>query len=418
MKPQFTQMFSEKAMRMKASEIRELLKLTARPEIISFAGGLPNPDAFPFDTVEMLTQKVVREDGREALQYGTTEGVQSLRKGIAERLNAKGADINYDNVLITHGSQQGLTILSNALIDKNDLIFLSDPTYLGAVSAFRENQAKMQAVALNGDGMDLDDLEEKLLHAHKQNNRIKFIYVMPTFHNPTGVTMPEENRKRLVDIAEDRDVIIVEDDPYSELRYKGEDIKPIKSFDKNGRVVYLGTFSKVLCPGFRIAWMVAEHELLNKFTLAKQPLDLCTNTFGQCVASRYINDGYIDTHIEKIKAIYSEKLDIMLGAMEDHFPEWATWTKPEGGMFTWVTLPEKFDAKEMFPRAIEEKVAYVNGAAFSPDSGCKNNMRLNFSYSTNEEILTGIQRLAKVLRMEKERLKDVPEDEVPMLQTP
>ncbi|MEW5937953.1 MAG: PLP-dependent aminotransferase family protein [Candidatus Thermoplasmatota archaeon] len=398
----FSHLFSERAKGMRASEIRELLKLTQREEVISFAGGLPNPAAFPVREIRQIVCDLLDRDGAKTLQYGTTEGATELRTALSERLRAKrGISSTSKNVLITSGSQQGLDLISKVFLDPHDLIIVSAPTYLGGAGAFAAFQASMETVPLDDQGMIPELLEDKLLKLHRHGRNCKMIYLIPTFHNPAGVTMSEERRKRIIEIAVERDILIVEDDPYSELRFDGRDVKPIKAFDKDERVIYLGTFSKILAPGFRCAWLMANEEIHQKLVIAKQSTDLCTNTFGQYVAYEYVARGLVDKHIEIIKQMYKRKRDIMLKAMDEYFPDGVKWTRPEGGMFSWATLPPHIDTKVMFQRAVARNVAYVTGTAFYPyGKGGYNSMRLNFTHPSDEMVAEGIKRLAGVIREE------------------
>ncbi|MCK5397503.1 MAG: PLP-dependent aminotransferase family protein, partial [Thermoplasmata archaeon] len=373
----FSHLYSKNAREMKASEIRELLKLTENPNIISFAGGLPDPKAFPLDKIKEIVNRLLDEKGGQILQYGTTEGVTELRKAIADRMNKKGMNITYKNVLITAGSQQALDLISKTFLDPGDMIIVGAPTYLGGTNAFKSYNADMEGVPLDEDGIDPELLAAKLHMLQMHGKHPEILYLIPSFQNPAGVTITEERRREILEVAREYDMIVIEDSPYSELRYSGENVPSMKSMDTDGRVIYLGTFSKILAPGFRVAWCIAEKDLLNKLTIVKQAADLCTNTLGQHIASEYVTRGYLDEHVEKIKALYIGKRDKMLVAMDKYFPPEAKWTKPDGGMFIWVTLPEYVDTKEMFPRAIENNVAYVNGAAFFADHSGKNTMRLN-----------------------------------------
>ena len=402
----FSHLYSKNAREMKASEIRELLKLTENHEIISFAGGLPDPKAFPLDKIKEIVNRLLDENGGQILQYGTTEGVTELRKAIADRMNKKGMDITYKNVLITAGSQQALDLISKTFLDPGDMIVVGAPTYLGGTNAFKSYNAEMEGIPLDEDGIDPEILAAKLHLLQMHGKHPEILYLIPSFQNPAGVTITEERRREILEIAREYDMIVIEDSPYSELRYSGKSVPPMKSMDIDGRVIYLGTFSKILAPGFRVAWCIAEHDLLNKLTIVKQAADLCTNTLGQYIAAEYVTGGYLDEHVEKIKSIYVAKRDKMLAAMDEHFPKEAKWTKPDGGMFIWVTLPEYIDTKDMFPRAIDNNVAYVNGAAFFADHSGKNTMRLNFTYATHEQIDIGIKRLADTIKQELLDFKD------------
>ena len=397
---EFSSLFSGRIVEMRRSEIRELLKLTQKPEIISFAGGLPCPEAFPIDVVKEITIDVLDEKGSVALQYGTTEGLAPLRKELAKRMNKLGVKCTHENILVTHGCQQALDLIAKIFLDAHDLVVCSLPSYLGGIGAFGAFQADFIGIPLEADGMNLDVLEGKLKELRKEGKRPKFIYVLPTFHNPAGVTMPAENRKRMIEILKEYDVLALEDDPYGELRYEGDHIDPLMAYDnEDGHVIYLGTFSKILAPGLRLGWAVAPKEILDSLVTAKQSTDLCTSTFSQYIAYEYLHRGLVNSHIEKIKKVYGAKRNIMLEAMETYFPEEVEWVRPDGGMFTWATVPG-VDTKEMVIKAIEQKVAYVHGAAFRFDGGGRDSMRLNFSYPTEEEVEEGIKRLGRVLKEE------------------
>lgn len=403
-------LYSFNALNLKISEIRELLKWTQQPDIISFAGGLPNPDAFPIEKIVQISADVVKDHGDAALQYGTTEGLTKLRAAIAERMNKReGLDIDEHNVLITSGSQQGLFLISMLFTNPGDKVIVGAPTYLGGACAFTSLQADMETVPLDNDGMRIDLLEGTLKQLDKAGNSPKFMYIIPTFQNPAGVTLSEARRKKAVELAHEYETLILADNPYSELRYEGDPIKSIKCFDDEGYVVYLGTFSKVLAPGLRCAWMIGSDELIRKCVIAKQALDLCTSTLSQHIAYEYIARGFIDPHIDKIKKLYTEKRDIMLGAMDEYFPEGVEWTRPQGGLFTWVTCPEGIDTRKLFEDAIAKKVAFVYGTPFYPVGGGENTMRLNFSHASNDNIKEGIKRLAEVIKaaLEKPRTEEV-----------
>lgn len=392
-------LYSRRSKGLHASEIRELLKLTQQPDIISFAGGLPNPATFPYDEVKEITSEVVDHHGKFAMQYGTTEGLVALRLQIAEWMNKKyNTDLDETNILIISGSQQGLMIAGYVFINSNDTVIVSDPTYLGGIGAFNAFRANMETVPLDNDGMCIDTLEETLIRLDRNKIRAKFIYLIPTFQNPTGVTLSEKRRKRVIDLASAYDTMILSDNPYSELRYKGKAHSPLISMDHENRVMYLGTFSKILAPGFRIAWMVGSSELMKKCIISKQSIDLCTNPFNQYIIAEFMKRGLLDPHIEKICKIYKEKMKIMLSAMDEFFPQEVEWTRPEGGLFSWATCPEHVNTRELFESAIIQRVAYVTGSAFFSNGGGENTMRLNFSHPSNEMIPEGIKRLSKVLK--------------------
>jgi len=390
-------LYSDRAGKMRKSVIRELLKVTQDPEIISFAGGLPNPKSFPINDLESVIKSVLRNHGETALQYGTTQGYKKLRESIAERAYKDGIEISGENVIITSGSQQALDTIGKIFLNPGDTAIVGLPTYLGGINAFKSYESNLTGIPLDKDGMIIDLLEENIEQMLKEDIIPKFIYVVPTFQNPAGVIMPEARRKKLIDIANEYDLLIVEDDPYGKLNYDIPHVKPIKAFDDEGRVIFISTFSKILSPGFRLAWTIASDKLTRKMIIAKQALDLCTNTFTQFIANEFMKSGSLDLHILKICEMYKPKRDIMMRAIEKYFSSGYQCNKPKGGMFAWVTLPEGIDTEIMFLDAIKMKVAYVHGKAFHVDGGGERSMRLNFSYSSNEQIEEGIRRLGKVI---------------------
>jgi len=398
-------LYSNRASKMRKSVIRELLKITQDPEILSFAGGLPNPKSFPIDDLEGVIQDVLRQHGKTALQYGTTQGLFELRKAIAERAYKDGIKTTDENIIIFSGSQQALDTVGKMFLNPGDTALVGLPSYLGGINAFRSYEGNLTGIPLDQDGMRLDILEETIKKFLKNEILPKFIYVIPTFQNPAGVIMPESRRKQLIDIANEYDLLIIEDDPYSKIRFDAPRVKPIKAFDDEGHVIYMSTFSKILSPGFRLAWTVASDELTRRMEICKQALDLCTNTFTQFIASEFMRRGSLDLHIMKICEMYEPKRDIMMSSMKKYFPKGYVCHKPKGGMFAWVTLPEGIDTETMFLDAIKEKVAYVHGKAFCVDGSCGRSMRLNFSYSTDEQIDKGMKRLGGVI---KKNLKNKP----------
>lgn len=400
-------LYSDRAGKMRKSIIRELLKVTQDPEIVSFAGGLPNPESFPIDDLSGVIQDVMKSHGKNALQYGTTQGLKNLREAIAERCHKDGMDATADDIMITSGSQQALDTVGKIFLNPGDTALVGLPTYLGGINAFRSYESNLTGIPLDEDGMRVDVLEDTIKKLLKKDILPKFIYVVPTFQNPAGVVMPESRRKQLIDIANEYDLVIVEDDPYGKLRYDISHIKPIKAFDDEGRVIYMSTFSKILSPGFRLAWTVSSGELTRKMIICKQALDLCTSTFTQYIVTEFIRRGSLDLHIMKICEMYKPKRDMMINAMKEYFPEGYTCYKPKGGMFAWVTLPEGIDTETMFLDAIKEKVAYVHGKAFHVDGGGERSMRLNFSYSTNPQIEEGMKRLGNVIKQKLEKRKVV-----------
>lgn len=397
-------LYSDRAGKMRKSVIRELLKVAQDPEIISFAGGLPNPKSFPIEDLDGIISSVLKDNGKTALQYGTTQGLKSLRELIAERAYKDGVEIHADNVIITSGSQQALDTVGKLFLNPGDTAIVGLPTYLGGINAFKSYESYLNGIPLDKDGMRVDILEENIKNLQKENIIPKFVYVVPTFQNPAGVIMSENRRKQLIDIANEYDLIIIEDDPYGKLSYDVPHVKPIKSFDDEGRVIYISTFSKILSPGFRLAWTIASDKLTRKMIICKQALDLCTNTFTQFIAQEFIRRGSLDLHILKICEMYKPKRDIMMNSIKEHFPEGYICNKPKGGMFAWVTLPEGIDTEIMFLDSIKSKVAYVHGKAFHVDGGGERSMRLNFSYSSNDQLEEGIKRLSSVIEKKLETI--------------
>ena len=384
---------------MRKSEIRELLKVTQDPEIISFAGGLPSPQSFPIQDLKGIVQTVLDHHGKVALQYGTTQGINELREVITERSIREGmkGGVTPENIMITSGSQQALDAVGKIFLNPGDIAIVGLPSYLGGINAFRSYEANLVGIPLDKEGMRVDLLEEKIKELIKQDMSVKFIYTVPTFQNPAGTVMPESRRKKLVEIAHEYNLVIIEDDPYGKLRYDIPAVKPIKAFDDEGRVIYMSTFSKILAPGFRLAWIIAAEDIMRKLALCKQALDLCTAPFSQYIAYEFMKSGSLDLHIMKICEMYKPKRDIMMDSMKKYFPEGYICNKPKGGMFAWVTLPEEIDTEVMFLDAFKEKVAYVHGKAFCVDGSGGSSMRLNFSYSTNEQLETGMKRLGTVI---------------------
>jgi len=391
-------LYSDRAGKMRKSEIRELLKVTQDPEIISFAGGLPNPKSFPVENLQVIINNVLKTNASTALQYGATHGVDELRKLIMERACKEGMKVTLDNVIITSGSQQALDAVGKLFLNPGDTALVESPSYLGGINAFRSYEANLTGIPTDKDGIKLDILEETIKKLLRADVSLKFIYTVPTFQNPAGFVMPESHRKKLIDIAAEHNIIIVEDDPYGKLRYDIPPVKSIKAFDDEDRVIYMSTFSKILAPGFRLAWVIASEDIIRKIAVCKQALDLCTNTFTQFIACEFMKSGSMDLHIMKICEMYKPKRDIMINSIEKYFPEDCVCNKPKGGMFAWATLPEGIDTETLFLDAIKEKVAYVHGKAFHVDGGGGRSMRLNFSYSTNEQIEEGIKRLGKVIK--------------------
>jgi len=393
--------YAQRTQKMGSSAIRELLKLTESPDIISFGGGMPAPEVFPVDEFAAACETVLRTNGAQALQYGATEGYMPLRELIARHTNRYGINITPDNVMVTSGSQQALDLIGKVFINRGDRILVEEPTYLGALQAWNAYGAEYTTVRMDDDGMITDELEGAL------RNGPKFIYVLSNFQNPTGVTLSLERRMKLIELADRYGIPIVEDDPYGQLRYEGEHLPSVVSLDDQfrenghnpyrGNVIYLSTFSKTLAPGIRLAWVIAPSEVIRKMVQAKQGADLHTATFNQMVAYEVARGGFIDRHVWMIRRVYTERRDVMLEAMQKHLPPGCHWTHPKGGLFLWCTLPPELDSSEVLKRAIELKVAYVPGFSFFARGGGKNSMRLNFSYASPEKIRIGIERLGQAI---------------------
>ena len=386
--------FAERTQGMTSSIIRELLKLALQPDIISFAGGMPASELFLIREFEEACRYVLTHDGVRALQYGTSEGYPPLRQYLVEKVQEYDVPAEQENILITNGSQQALDLIGKMFINPGDVILTEGPTYLGAIQSLRAYQARFVTVPLDEDGIQTDKLEEVL-----KRNPVKFMYILPNFHNPAGVTMTLERRLKLVELAAKYGVFIVEDDPYGELRFEGQDIAPLVVLHKEN-VLYLSTFSKTLSPGIRLGWIVAPSKIIVKLVQAKQGSDLHTSTFIQMVAHDICRRGILRNHVKTIREVYRERRDAMLAAMEKHFPPGITWIRPQGGLFLWVQLPEHVDASELLNVALQEKVAFVPGRAFYPDEGGKNTMRLTFASATPEKIEEGIERLGRALMSE------------------
>jgi len=381
---------------MKSSEIRDLLAVSQQPGVISFGGGLPNSKAFPVHKIQRIVEEIIAEEPNVAFQYGTTKGQPKLREAIVDMAADEDIDADMDHVLITVGSQQALDLIGRVFLNPEDTIFLGLPTYLGGINVFRAYGANMVGVPVDRDGMNVDILEEKIIEAERNGKPGKLIYTVPTFQNPAGVEMSADRRRRIVELADEHDLVLLEDDPYGKLRFEGEALPPLRAL--SDRVVHMATFSKVLSPGFRLAYVIAPNGVVDKMELAKQSVDLCTPTFTQCIARRFITEGHMDEHLPNIINMYKRKRDIMLDALEEYFPEGCTWTHPQGGMFLWATLPEHIDTREMFQDAIKEKVAYVHGRAFYVNGGGGNTMRLNFSNPSDEDVTEGIRRLGATIQ--------------------
>lgn len=382
--------FSERAWKMKSSAIREMLKISNKPGVINFAGGLPAPELFPIQELKEACIRVLEKEGDKALQYSLSMGYPPLRKFLAERLSTRGTELSEENILVTCGSQQALDLVGKVFLDEGSFVIVEDPTYVGALQAFSAYRPHYVTVGMDDDGMRTDEVEEAI-----RKSKPRFVYVVPNFQNPSGITMSYERRKLLVKLAQEYYVPIIDDNPYGELRYKGEDVPSLKSLGGD-LVIQLGTFSKIFTPGMRLGWIAASTEVMKVFERMKQGTDLHTNTFAQYLIYEYVKAGHLDKHIQQIKSSYASRMEAMLKAMERYFPEEITWTKSEGGLFLWVELPEGVSASVLFDKAVQQKVAYVPGKFFYAAEDRDNTLRLCFCTMSEEIIEEGIKRLAKV----------------------
>jgi len=377
----------------KPSDIREILKLTENPEIISFAGGIPDPSLFPLEEIKKVAEKVLAEEGRRALQYNSTEGYLPLRNKITLLMKARGIQAGPDNVLITSGSQQGIDFSGKIFLNEGDGVVCESPTYSGAVNAFVSYRPKFIEITTDDQGMNMDELENAL----QTKKNIKMIYVVPDFQNPTGRTWSIERRKKLVELANQYDIPIIEDDPYAVLRFQGKIPPAIKSFDSQERVIYLGTFSKTLCPGLRIGWVAADGEVFRKYVLVKQAADIHSNSVAQREIDGYLDQYNLDEQVAKINSVYKKRRDVMSSSIRKYFPKDCICTYPEGGMFIWAELPPAINTRKILEEALKVKVAFIPGGGFFPNGGRENSLRLNYSNMPEEKIEEGIKRLGSVL---------------------
>lgn len=395
--------YSILASKMEASAIREILKLVQNPEVISLAGGMPDPTTFPTEELNAVVKQILAKNSACALQYSSTEGLTELREFILNWLDEAKEKAGLDNIMITSGSQQGLDLVSKVLLNPGDTLIVELPSYLAALNAFRSYGGEMAGIPMDDEGMQIDILEETLTKLKNDRKKVKFIYTISNFQNPAGVTMSLARRKKILEVAKKYEVLILEDNPYDKLRFEGEPIPSIYSLDNEGYVISLGTFSKILCPGLRLAWILGNKEIIEKLVIMKQATDLCTAVLNQLIAYEYCCQNDIDKNIESNVEIYRRKRNGMLEALDKYFPVEVTWTKPQGGFFVFATLPEYIDTGEMFKEAIEENVAYVPGGPFFADGKGQNTMRLSFCFPSVEDIDEGIKRLGKII---KKRIKN------------
>lgn len=393
----FEHLYSDRARRVVASEIREILKMMNDPDLISFAGGIPNPETFPVQAIIEIVQGVLKNNPVEALQYGVTEGHMPLRETLAEMMGSRGVECSAENILVTSGATQIIDLCSQVFLQEGRHVITESPSFLASLLDFKSYSAVIDDIQMDEDGIMMDLLQEHLARLRKGGIHPTVLYVIPNFQNPTGVTLSEQRRRKLIDLAEEFDLMIIEDDPYGQLRYEGSEVPPIKSFDESGRVIYASTFSKILSPGMRVGWVVAHPDVVHKLTIMKQTTDVHTNMLCQRIADEYVSGGYLDKQLALTRGLYGRKQKVMLAALDRFFPKEAKWTHPEGGMFLWATLPKKVDTLQLLPKAIEKKVAYVHGRLFYPNGGGGNEMRLNFTHAEDKLLTEGIGRLGSLI---------------------
>ncbi|WP_341444408.1 PLP-dependent aminotransferase family protein [Petroclostridium xylanilyticum] len=388
-------LFADRVKGLKGSAIREIFKLIQQPDVISFAGGLPAPEMFPAKELAEIAQEVLLNNGTTALQYSVTEGYGPLKEIVKQRMDKAGIGKKEDDIAIMSGGQQGIDLTAKVFLNEGDGIICENPSFIGALNAFRAYNAKLFPVTLENDGMCIEQVENIL----KANNHVKLIYTIPTFQNPAGITMSLEKRQKLLEMASKHNIYIIEDNPYGDLRFKGQDVPTIKSMDQDGRVIYVGSFSKILSPGLRLGWIVARSDILQKVIIVKQVNDVHTNIFAQVLATQYLLKYCIDEHIKKIRALYGKKCGFMLECMDKYFPDYCEYTRPEGGLFIWCTLPDRYDSVEIMKQSVQHKVAFVPGNTFMADmeKPCSS-FRLNYSTMTEEKIEQGIKTLGEVLK--------------------
>jgi 2-aminoadipate transaminase len=391
-------LFAKRTHQMRSSAMRDLMAITARPDVISLAGGLPDTSTFPADTFAAITAKIARESCASALQYGPTEGFDETKACIAEVMAEEGMRVDQDDMIVTTGGQQVIDLVAKTLVDPGDVVICEAPTYPGAVPTFSSYEADVVQIEMDGDGMRVDLLEETLERLDRDGRKPKFIYTVPTFQNPAGVTLSLPRRKRLVEIARERELLVLEDNPYGMLRYEGEPLPPLFALDGGVYVLYLGTFSKILSPGIRLGWLVAPSPVLAKVELGKQAADLCTSSFTQQFVDAYFREGRWRPYVHELCALYRARRDAMLDALAEFFPPEAEWTRPGGGLFIWATLPDFIDTHDLLAKALrEEQVAFVPGAAAYVDGRGGSSMRLNFSAVDADAIREGVRRIGKVV---------------------
>ena len=390
-------LFAARTRVMTSSAMRDMMAVTARPEVISLAGGLPDTSTFPPETLAAITARIAQESSAKALQYGPTDGLPETKECIAEVMGAEGMRVDTEDVVVTTGGQQVIDLVVKTLIDPGDVVIAEGPTYPGAVPTFNAYQADVVQIDMDSEGMRVDLLEETIDALEREGRRLKFIYTVPTFQNPAGATMSLARRKRLVEIANDRELLVLEDNPYGLLRYEGEPLPPLYRLDGGVYVMYLGTFSKILSPGIRLGWVVAPPPVLEKINVGKQGADLCTSTLSQLMVQAYFERGDWQEYVQALTGVYRPRRDAMLEALGEFFPREAEWTRPDGGMFVWATLPDYIDTTDLLARALRDNVAFVPGQGAFLDGRGRSSMRLNFSASGEDRIREGIRRIGQVI---------------------
>lgn len=400
-------LYAQRANNVQSSVMRDLMSITDRPEIISLAGGLPDTSVFPPDVLESVLVTLSRTLSAEALQYGPTEGNMAIKKCIVDVMAAEGMNVDPGDMIVTTGGQQVIDLVTRTFIDPGDTIIAEAPTYPGAVPSFTSFEANVVQIGVDADGMQVDELEPTLDRLEAEGRRPKFIYTIPTFQNPAGVTMSLPRRKRLVEIANERELLVLEDNPYSLLRYEGEPLPTLRSLDGGNFVMYLGTFSKILSPGIRVGWLEAPAPVLGKVNLGKQAADLCTSSMTTYLVATYFEQANWLDYVASMTEVYRERRDVMLAALERYFPPQASWTRPEGGLFIWATLPEGIDTTDLLAKALSENVAFVPGAGAYMDGRGHSSMRLNFSGVSEDQITEGIRRIGEVVDSQLSLLGDI-----------
>jgi len=394
----YAALFAQRTRVMTSSAMRDLMAITERPEVISLAGGLPDTSTFPPEVLAAVMARVAAESSARALQYGPTEGSLAGREGIARVMAAEGIEVDPADVLVTTGGQQVIDLVCKTLLDPGDVVVAEGPTYPGAVPTLSSYQADVVQIEMDADGMRIDELEETLERLERERRRPKFIYTVPTFQNPAGVTMSLPRRKRLVEVAEQREIVVLEDDPYGMLRYEGERLPKLFELDGGKFVIYAGTFSKILSPGVRLGWAIAPRPLMAKLNVGAQATTLCPSSLTQLFVSAYLETGHWEEYVASLRDLYRTRRDVMLEALDAELPEQAAWTRPQGGLFVWGTLPDYIDTTDLLALALAHNVAFVPGRAAYLDGRGGSSMRLNFSGSSEEDIREGVRRIGAIVR--------------------